>query len=61
MMRYSVFIFLCFVYSISLSQNVKILDKETGKSIRNVTVFNDSNTISLTSNNDGFVDISSIK
>lgn len=61
MMRYSVFIFLCFVYSISLSQNVKILDKETGKSIRNVTVFNDSNTITLTSNNDGFVDISSIK
>ena len=39
MMRYSVFIFLCFVYSISLSQNVKILDKETGISPGQACVF----------------------
>ncbi|MEE9406905.1 MAG: TonB-dependent receptor [Polaribacter sp.] len=38
---------------------MKVLDKETGKYVKDVTVFNDNQTISLISNNEGFVDVSS--
>ncbi|PQJ81033.1 TonB-dependent receptor [Polaribacter porphyrae] len=57
-MKYFVFIIIFLVSKISYAQKVKVLDKETGKIVRNVTVFNEDNTISLTSNNQGFVDIS---
>jgi hemoglobin/transferrin/lactoferrin receptor protein len=59
-MKYLVFIFI-FISSFSFAQKVKVLDKETGKIVRNVTVFNEANTVSLTTNNNGFTDISSVK
>ncbi|WP_405563218.1 TonB-dependent receptor domain-containing protein [Polaribacter sp. Asnod6-C07] len=53
-------IFLC-ISSISFGQKVKIFDKETGKVVKNVNVFNSENTVSLTTDNNGFTDISSIE
>ncbi|MHB0755971.1 TonB-dependent receptor plug domain-containing protein [Polaribacter sp. M15] len=47
--------------NIAYTQKVKVLDQETGKIVKNVTVFNEFNTVSLTTNNLGFTDISSIK
>jgi hemoglobin/transferrin/lactoferrin receptor protein len=40
------------------SQKVKVLDKQTGKIIKNVSIFNAKETINITTNNDGFADIS---
>lgn len=51
-----------FLMTISaLAQEVKVLDKETGKPINNVTVFNESQTFSSFTKEDGKVDISSVK
>ena len=61
MMKYLVLIIFFLFSSISFAQKVKVLDKETGKIVRNVTIFNEKNTISLTTNNDGLTDISTIK
>lgn len=61
MMKYLVLIIFFLFSSISFAQKVKVLDKETGKTVRNVTIFNEKNTISLTTNNDGLTDISTIK
>lgn len=61
MMKYLIFVFVFLISTVSFAQKVKVLDKETGKNVRNVTVFNEVNTISLTTDNDGFTDISSIK
>ena len=61
MMKYFVFVFIFLISSFSFAQKVKVLDKETGKIVRNVNVFNETNTISLTSNKIGFVEVSSIK
>ena len=61
MMKNFFFVCIFFVSTISFAQNVKVLDKETGKVVRNVTVFNEANTISLTTDNAGFIDVSSIK
>jgi hemoglobin/transferrin/lactoferrin receptor protein len=61
MMKYIVFVFIVLLSSINFAQEVKILDKETGKKVKNVTIYNETNTISLTTNNNGFVDISSFK
>ena len=47
--------------NLSFSQKIKILDNETGKKVKNVTIYNEKNTISLTSNIFGSVDISSFK
>ena len=57
-MRYIVFIFFFLINSYSFSQKVKIVDKKTGKIVRNVTVYNESLTINLSSDKDGFVDVS---
>ena len=46
---------------VSFAQEVKIFDKETGKVVRNVAVFNPSFDINLSSNDDGIVDISAFK
>lgn len=46
---------------VSFAQEVKIFDKETGKVVRNVTVFNSSFDINLSSNDDGIVSISAFK
>ncbi|MDT7831137.1 TonB-dependent receptor [Flavobacteriaceae bacterium S356] len=43
------------------SQQVKVLDKETGKPIYNVTVFNESKSFSSTTDKDGVIDISTAK
>lgn len=43
---------------LSFAQKVRVFDKETGKTIKNVTVFNISKTMSLTTNKDGEVLIS---
>lgn len=61
MMKHYFFLFCILISSISFAQKVKILDKETGKVIKNVNVFNLNNTVSLTTDNNGFTDISSIK
>ena len=46
------------IHSFSYSQRIKTIDKQTGKIIRNVTVYNEGLTINLSSNNEGFVDVS---
>lgn len=61
MMKFFVVVFLCLISTVSLSQNITILDKETGKKVRNVTVFNENNTITLTSDENGLVDVSLIE
>ncbi|MFY9242504.1 MAG: TonB-dependent receptor [Polaribacter sp.] len=61
MMRYYFFALVFLIGSISFAQKIKVLDNETGKTIRNVTVFNESNTVSLSTDDDGFADISSIE
>ncbi|WP_439131178.1 TonB-dependent receptor [Polaribacter sp.] len=61
MMKYLCFVFCFLVSSISFAQKVKVLDKETGKVVKNVTVFNEANSISLTTDDFGITDISSIK
>lgn len=53
-------IFFLFCLS-AYSQKVKIIDKETGKPIYNVTVFNESKTFSSNSDQNGSVDITSLK
>ena len=51
-----------FLMTISaLAQEVKVLDKETGKPINNVTVFNESQTFSSFTKENGVVDITSVK
>ena len=51
-----------FLIAIStLAQEVKVLDKETGKPINNVTVFNDSQTYNSFTKEDGMVDITPVK
>jgi hemoglobin/transferrin/lactoferrin receptor protein len=59
-MKYFIFVILVFLSCISFAQKVKVLDKKTGKVIKNVTIFNETNTISLSTNNDGIADIYSI-
>ncbi len=61
MMKYLCFVFCFLVSSISFAQKVKVLDKETGKVVKNVTVFNEANTISLITDDFGITDVSSIK
>ncbi|QNM85142.1 TonB-dependent receptor [Polaribacter pectinis] len=60
-MKYIFFSFVFFISCTVFAQEVKILDKETGKSVNNVTVFNDDQTINISSNDKGFVDISEFK
>ena len=45
----------------SFAQEVKVLDKETGKPINNVNVFNETQTFSSSTKEDGKVDITQIK
>ena len=55
------FIFFIFLTLNNFSQEVTVLDKETGKTIKNVSIFNGSQTITLTTNNIGVADISSLR
>lgn len=61
MMKNFLCYFLLLFGVVTFSQEVKILDKETGKIVRNVAVFNSTFDINLTSNDDGIADISSFK
>jgi len=60
-MKYNLFLFFFLVTGFCFSQKIKIIDKHTGKSIRNVTVYNEKSTINLSSDNEGFVDVSVFK
>ncbi|MFK8058750.1 MAG: TonB-dependent receptor [Polaribacter sp.] len=60
-MKYIVFTIVFFMSAVTFSQKVKVLDKQTGKIVKNVTVFNEALTISLSSDNNGFVNVSSFK
>ena len=54
-------LFFTIVFLISgftFSQKVKVLDMQTGKIIKNVTIFNTKENINITTDNDGFADIS---
>ena len=53
------FIFIIFLNSIcAFAQKVKVLDKQTGKIIKNVSIFNAKETINITTDKDGFANIS---
>ena len=60
-MKYNLFLFFFLVTGFCFSQKIKIIDKHTGKSIRNVTVYNEKSTINLSSDSEGFVDVSVFK
>ena len=47
-MRTFFIIFLVGLCLATFSQEIKVLDKETGKIVKNVTIFNRSQTITLT-------------
>ncbi len=61
MMKYFFCTLLLLVSTFTFGQNVKVLDDETGKVVKNVNIFNEINTISLSTDNDGFAEITSIK
>jgi len=60
-MKYIIFVFIVLIGGVIFGQEIKILDKKTGKKVKNVTIYNKSKTISLTTNNDGLADISTFK
>ena len=60
-MRYIVFIFFLSISSFSLGQKIKIVDKQTGKIVKNVTIYDETLTTNLSSDNEGFVDVSEFK
>lgn len=54
--------FILFLMTVSsFAQEVKVVDKETGKPINNVTVFNEIQTFSSSTNDKGMVDVSEVK
>jgi hemoglobin/transferrin/lactoferrin receptor protein len=61
MMKYIIFVFIVLIGGVTFGQEIKILDKKTGKKVKNVTIYNKSKTISLTTNNDGLADVSTFK
>ncbi|WP_298781192.1 TonB-dependent siderophore receptor [uncultured Polaribacter sp.] len=56
MMKYIVFTFLFLFSGVIFAQKIKILDKQTGKKVNNVTIYNQAKTISLTTKN-GLADV----
>ena len=60
-MRAFFFIFLIGFSFNNFSQEVKVLDKETGKAVKNVTIYNENQTITLTTRRNGTADLSSFK
>ena len=57
-MKYNLILFFFLITGFCFSQKIKIIDKLSGKAIKNVTVYNEELTINLSSDNEGFVDIS---
>ncbi|PQJ77156.1 TonB-dependent receptor [Polaribacter glomeratus] len=60
-MKYIVLVFVVFFSSLTFAQEIKVLDKKTGKKVNNVTIYNKDKTISLTTNDYGLADVSSFK
>jgi hemoglobin/transferrin/lactoferrin receptor protein len=60
-MKYLIFVFVVLIGGVTFGQEIKIVDKKTGKKVKNVTIYNKSKTISLTTNNDGLADVSMFK
>lgn len=61
MMKHIFLVFIVFFSSITLAQEIKVLDKKTGKKVNNVTIYNKDKTISLTTSYQGLADVSSFK
>ena len=57
-MRYLLFTILFLFTGITFAQSVKVINQQTGKIIKNVSIFNDKETINITTDIDGFADIS---
>ncbi|TMM30576.1 TonB-dependent receptor [Polaribacter aestuariivivens] len=60
-MRNLLFAIVFFIGANTIAQTIKVLDIETGKAVKNVSVFNDKETINITTNDDGLVDVSRFK
>jgi hemoglobin/transferrin/lactoferrin receptor protein len=56
-MRYLLFTIIFFITGVTFSQKVKVLDQQTGKIIKNVSIFNDKETINITTDSKGFANI----
>jgi len=61
MMKYILFVFIVLISGVIFGQEITILDKKTGKKVKNVTIYNKSKTISLTTDNNGLADVSTFK
>ena len=55
------FTIVLFITGFTFAQKVKVLDQQTGKIVKNVSVFNDKETINITTDNNGFADLSDFK
>ena len=55
------FTIIFFISGFMLAQKVKVLDQQTGKIVKNTTIFNDKETINITTDINGFADISEFK
>ena len=55
------FTIILFLSGVAFAQKVKVLDQQTGKIIKNTSIFNDKETINITTDIDGFSDISEFK
>ena len=60
-MRNLLFALVFFIGANTIAQTIKVLDIETGKAVKNVSVFNDKETINITTTDDGLVDVSRFK
>jgi hemoglobin/transferrin/lactoferrin receptor protein len=60
-MRYLLFTIIFFLNGVTFSQKVKVLDQQTGKIIKNVSIFNDKETINITTDSKGFANISEFR
>ena len=55
------FTIILFLSGVAFAQKVKVLDQQTGKIIKNTSIFNDKETINITTDINGFADISEFK
>jgi hemoglobin/transferrin/lactoferrin receptor protein len=55
------FTIILFLSGVTFAQKVKVLDQQTGKIIKNTSIFNDKETINITTDINGFADISEFK
>jgi hemoglobin/transferrin/lactoferrin receptor protein len=61
MMKNIIFAFAVLISGVTFGQEIKVLDRKTGRKVKNVTIYNKVKTISLTTNNKGLVDLSTFK